>query len=620
MSDSNFSAIRARLRYESIEEFIDGYARFISAGGMFIPMAPAKLKPVDTTIRFQFLLSEGATALLGEGVVVQVRPPEPNNAKAPVGMLIKFSKLSQESKNLVDQIVAMKEFGSLGNHIVAPDPEPTPTAAVDAPAADEPDDPTSEFSLQESAALAAEASAAEDLERGDEAAEEPRGDETKTTRGPRQLAETEGGLQILAFDDMSDEQAGEVSFDLGAEESDIDEMFAGLFGGGSSEAADDGDAVFGEMFNVPTPADEDVELAVAESEPVEIAEESDAQIAEESSPAADEADEFAVAPPASEAEFDEPEIEEPEVDEPLVEESEVDEPLIEESEVDEPLIEEPEFEEPELEEPLIEEPPLEPLIEEDFAPASDAALAAEESDGELAVDESEDELAVDESEADDEGPLPTYDTEDSGPSLTFPDDWDHGERPVSEANVSADEAFDDEVGAGLPAASDVEALDLEMEGVELIEGSEAELLLEASEPSEAEAAPEPPSDDLDFIDDSGPSELENLLGNLESDPRLDRDMELHLANDPLAEFEDVPEEALPADDDDEESLDFLLAAASKEIASRHVDEPEEEGADILDDLLGDVANLPPPPVDGAAFNAPPEKKKKGFLSKLFGKD
>ncbi|MEZ4461088.1 MAG: hypothetical protein R3E66_15465 [bacterium] len=108
MSDQNFSAIRARLRYETIEDFIEGYARFISAGGMFIPMKPGKLKPIGTTIRFQFLLGDGSTALLGEGVVLQVRAPDDASPQSPVGMLIKFTKLAQESKALVDRIVGEK--------------------------------------------------------------------------------------------------------------------------------------------------------------------------------------------------------------------------------------------------------------------------------------------------------------------------------------------------------------------------------------------------------------------------------------------------------------------------------------------------------------------------------
>ena len=39
-------------------------------------MSPTKLKPIGTTIRFQFLLQDGSTALLGEGVVRQIHSGE----------------------------------------------------------------------------------------------------------------------------------------------------------------------------------------------------------------------------------------------------------------------------------------------------------------------------------------------------------------------------------------------------------------------------------------------------------------------------------------------------------------------------------------------------------------
>ena len=107
MSDENISAIRARLKFESLEDFAQGYARYISSGGLFIPMSAKRLKPVGALIRFQFLLADGSTALLGEGIVHQVREKSASG-KAPVGMLVKFTKLSQTSKKLVDRIVLQK--------------------------------------------------------------------------------------------------------------------------------------------------------------------------------------------------------------------------------------------------------------------------------------------------------------------------------------------------------------------------------------------------------------------------------------------------------------------------------------------------------------------------------
>ncbi|TXD31772.1 hypothetical protein FRC96_20070 [Lujinxingia vulgaris] len=129
MSDSNFSAIRARLKFPSIEAFKEGYGRYISAGGMFVPMSPQKLKPVGTTVRFQFLLADGTSALLGEGVVRQIRGMD-GGESGPVGMLVKFTKLSPESKALVDEVVRFKTEGS-GAHAVE---EAEPSEPAEEPA------------------------------------------------------------------------------------------------------------------------------------------------------------------------------------------------------------------------------------------------------------------------------------------------------------------------------------------------------------------------------------------------------------------------------------------------------------------------------------------------------
>lgn len=291
-----------------------------------------------------------------------------------------------------------------------------------------------------------------------------------------------------------------------------------------------------------------------------------------------------------------------------------------------------------------------------MAAESSAGDVPERSDGEAAAGDDffdeefpepqvpEDELSSDGDEAapqdePDEEPLPLPAADDGGSMLSFPSDWEEDEAaagaPATDAGLDAGSqpGHEDDDGA---EESEAESLDLESEGVVLLEGSEADLIEEEEEQEEqerfdgfgefGEGEPPPPpqaeSSPADEEDvDEGPSELENLLGNLESDPREDRDMSLHLANDPLAAFEpEEPRSPAAPTEDEEESLDFLLGLAKSEIAAKHTDEPADKSGDILDSLLGDVADLPPPPPDAAMFTAPPPKKKKGFLSKLFGDD
>lgn len=108
MTDPTFATIRARLRYRSLNEFIKGYGKFISRGGIFVPMAAQKLKPVGTAVRFQFLLADGTSAFLGEGIVRKIKGMENESEDGPAGLIIKFTKLSQDSKSVVERIVTEK--------------------------------------------------------------------------------------------------------------------------------------------------------------------------------------------------------------------------------------------------------------------------------------------------------------------------------------------------------------------------------------------------------------------------------------------------------------------------------------------------------------------------------
>ena len=129
MTDEKVSAIRARLKFSTQEAFAAGYARYISAGGIFIPMSPSRLKQRGERVRFQFMLADGANALLGEGVVHQVH--RSTTAGTPVGILVKFTRLSQSSKSLIDRIVAQK--AATHHHASAQEDAPQPREETTTP-------------------------------------------------------------------------------------------------------------------------------------------------------------------------------------------------------------------------------------------------------------------------------------------------------------------------------------------------------------------------------------------------------------------------------------------------------------------------------------------------------
>lgn len=538
-------------------------------------MRPSKLKPVGTTIRFQFLLGDGTTALLGEGSVLQVRAPDDGNPKAPVGMLIKFTKLSQDSKVLVDRIVSEKGAGSgtldddfggleeakeedqdskITKNDAFPDAaagreyQPTPvresleeseaeSESVDVQAASEETEPGEELAQDEESEQSEESEEEFELDLGEDwagedqedqqaqetaefddpptreapevadlpptaeaATEEPltaeaEEEEPQESGGPRKLAGTKGGLQVLAFDDMSDEELEEFqgfSFGEGDDEDEFDDMFDGLFGG--SEAADD---FLGGAFDGPGGQSEP-SVPSQEIELPDEGEELDALLSEE-------------------ANLDEPSSVEMEAAAAILgaEEDELEKDSDVEFELDDPVDEEHAVEEP------AEQEPAEVESEQEFA--------AEE------LDEDEDDLDA----------------------LI-----DFQRSPYEDATPEF--------------------------------GAQPE--------DEPEGEPEPET-----------GELESLLGSFDDEDDESPELTLNLGAGPSEEKEEEP--------DDEESLEALLASAQKEIEEKQGAPEEDPEGDIIDQLLGDE-DMPAPPSDAPTFSLPDgnKKKKKGFISKLFGKD
>lgn len=111
MTDTNPAFFRAQLRYETLEDFAEGFSQFVLPRRMFIPLEPAKLKPVGESVQFEFLLSGGRRAMAGQGVVRQVRGPE-QAGDGPTGMIVEYTHLDRKSKEIVADILARKRQAS----------------------------------------------------------------------------------------------------------------------------------------------------------------------------------------------------------------------------------------------------------------------------------------------------------------------------------------------------------------------------------------------------------------------------------------------------------------------------------------------------------------------------
>jgi molecular chaperone DnaK len=97
-----------RLRYGSIDEFVEQFAVNVSRGGIFI--RSREPKPVGTAVAFELKLATGERAFRGQGVVrwIQTERPAAHPPVAP-GMGVQFTHLDEASRALVDRMVGHAE-------------------------------------------------------------------------------------------------------------------------------------------------------------------------------------------------------------------------------------------------------------------------------------------------------------------------------------------------------------------------------------------------------------------------------------------------------------------------------------------------------------------------------
>ena len=611
MTDPNFSAIRARLRYQSIDEFIEGYGRYISRGGMFVPMSAQKLKPVGTTVRFQFLLADGSSAMLGEGVVRQLKGLENDSGDGPVGMLVKFTKLSQESKALVDQILVHKS----GVQPIPKAPEtPTPTST---PIPQPPEDIESAPEAEErdnTGVLGADAA-----------------NSLRNESGSAGIDETDGNTAELALDPPTrellgldaDELTGEAELAEAGEESPTtsgDEIF------GSEEDEETAQAVAGALSSEPSWGESDSESDEQSDLPSE---------EDDSDPFGgifDEAvDAWSHAEEQEEQAHQSVESEDAPNTEALEEEDIVDAVAAPSTEAldDEDVIEEEvapsteALEEEDIVEEVADEGPK--AIKETKAGIRVMSFDGEEID-ESATREFEEFASGGEEEEIDQ----MFDNifgGDGGGGLFGDGDDGGGDffEEVEEISPQVDEELqlalqedggEDEVESAFEGLSDAEEEEEEEEEEPLAwdlgeDPAGEEALPEASEP--IVASNWDTGEDEEEKKEGSVNSSENILSLLEMEDE-DEEMTLNLGGGGLSQ------ESSTGDEEEEDSIESLLALAKKDIESKEDSEEVDEERDILDDLLGDD-DLPPPATGGSPFQVPKVgEKKKGFMSKFFKKD
>jgi uncharacterized protein (TIGR02266 family) len=99
-------ALRIRLRYTQVEQFISKFATNLSRGGMFL--ATKSPRPVGTTLRFEIVLADNSPVIEGTGEVRWVADYDRDDPSAPHGMGVRFIELTPASAALLDKVLALR--------------------------------------------------------------------------------------------------------------------------------------------------------------------------------------------------------------------------------------------------------------------------------------------------------------------------------------------------------------------------------------------------------------------------------------------------------------------------------------------------------------------------------
>jgi uncharacterized protein (TIGR02266 family) len=130
------ASLKVKYKSATVDEFIEQFGADVSRGGIFIKTK----KPLDTgaLLKFEFQLQGGAPVIHGVGRVAWRRSEDKARADLPAGMGIKFIKLDEQSRAVIDRIEGrhgassrfdQTDFAELAPPLSSLPPSPAPSGA-----------------------------------------------------------------------------------------------------------------------------------------------------------------------------------------------------------------------------------------------------------------------------------------------------------------------------------------------------------------------------------------------------------------------------------------------------------------------------------------------------------
>lgn len=100
--------LQVKFKAPTLDNFIERYGVDISHGGIFI--RTKEPLEIGTQLRFEFQLQDASPLISGEGTIVWTREFDPSQPEKAPGMGIRFDRLTPESQESLDKILAKKPF------------------------------------------------------------------------------------------------------------------------------------------------------------------------------------------------------------------------------------------------------------------------------------------------------------------------------------------------------------------------------------------------------------------------------------------------------------------------------------------------------------------------------
>ena len=106
--DKRAKVVSLNVRYKSatVDEFIENHSHDVSRGGIFVK-TPTPFAP-GTLLKFEIRLAGDKSVISGVGRVVWKREPPQASTDRPAGMGVKFIKVDDASRSVIDRLVAEK--------------------------------------------------------------------------------------------------------------------------------------------------------------------------------------------------------------------------------------------------------------------------------------------------------------------------------------------------------------------------------------------------------------------------------------------------------------------------------------------------------------------------------